>query len=108
MNRRSFFTKLGLVAASFAILPSAATYARNWKPASATSFMLVPNPDWEAAGFEMSFAWHPLAFESIGANVYSMKAAEQFFAKRFDVREGKRIWVEPYLKIPVDHFGFAS
>lgn len=30
MNRRNFFTKLGLASASIAILPSATTYARKW------------------------------------------------------------------------------
>lgn len=30
MNRRAFFTKLGLAAATVAVLPSATTYARRW------------------------------------------------------------------------------
>jgi hypothetical protein len=32
MNRRSFFSRLGVVVGAFAILPSATTYARVWKP----------------------------------------------------------------------------
>jgi hypothetical protein len=32
MNRRNFLNRLGLIAGAFAILPSAATYARQWKP----------------------------------------------------------------------------
>jgi len=55
MNRRSFFTKLGLAAASFAILPSAATYARKWVAPTAQCAMWVPNPAWETAPFEMSY-----------------------------------------------------
>lgn len=59
MNRRSFFTKLGLAAASLAILPAATTYARNWK---ATPSGLIVNPAWVDAPYE--FFW--LAAPQIG------------------------------------------
>jgi hypothetical protein len=32
MNRRGFFSRLGLITAAFTILPSATTYARIWTP----------------------------------------------------------------------------
>lgn len=51
MNRRSFFTKLGLAAASLAILPAATTYARNWKPQP--TGIWTPNPAWETAEYEV-------------------------------------------------------
>lgn len=51
MNRRSFFTKLGLAAASLAILPAATTYARNWK---ATPAGVLVNPAWVNAEYEVA------------------------------------------------------
>jgi len=69
MNRRSFFTKLGLAAASIAVLPAATTYARHWvKPAEGllfqktndilTSLNFAPNPVWETAPYELSWWAH--------------------------------------------------
>ena len=55
MNRRSFFTKLGLAAASFAILPAATTYARKWVAPTAQCAMWVVNPEWVNAPYEMEF-----------------------------------------------------
>jgi len=56
MNRRSFFTKLGLAAATLAILPSATTYARNWvAPSKALGRVLwMPNPEWVNAPYEIA------------------------------------------------------
>lgn len=54
MNRRSFFTKFGLAAASMAILPAATTYARHWVKPAADSVLLV-NPAWVNAEYEISF-----------------------------------------------------
>jgi hypothetical protein len=42
MNRRGFFSRLGLVTAGFAILPSATTYERIWKPATGVLTPLNP------------------------------------------------------------------
>lgn len=84
MNRRSFFTKLGLSAASLAVLPAATTYARKWvktqhglltptgikcrsylvdTPAYDNIFLedFTINPAWEAARYEIGFRWHPKA-----------------------------------------------
>ena len=57
MNRRSFFTKLGLAAATLAILPSATTYARNWVAPSAALGRVIwmPNPEWVNAPYEIAF-----------------------------------------------------
>lgn len=55
MNRRSFFTKLGLAAATLAILPTATTYARKWVAPTVARKMWIPNPAWESAPFEMAF-----------------------------------------------------
>ena len=56
MNRRSFFTKLGLAAATLAILPSATTYARNWvAPSKALGRVLwMPNPEYINAPYEVA------------------------------------------------------
>lgn len=67
MNRRSFFTKLGLAAATLAVLPGATTYARKW--VAGRSGLLMPtdlkwttsvkgwvvNPAWVDAPFEMVY-----------------------------------------------------
>jgi hypothetical protein len=42
MNRRGFFSRLGLVTAGFAILPSATTYERIWKPVTGVLTPLNP------------------------------------------------------------------
>lgn len=42
MNRRSFFTKLGLAATSLAVLPAATTYARKWIATTGGSTLFVP------------------------------------------------------------------
>ncbi len=55
MNRRSFFTKLGLAATTLAILPSAATYARRWvSPAVSNRAVWIPNPEWVNAPYELA------------------------------------------------------
>jgi len=56
MNRRSFFTKLGLAAATVAILPSATSYARNWvAPSQALGRVLwMPNPEYVNAPYEIA------------------------------------------------------
>jgi hypothetical protein len=58
MNRRSFFTKLGLAAASFAILPSATTYARHWVAPTTQRVLWVPNPAWVNAPYEVAYLSH--------------------------------------------------
>lgn len=55
MNRRSFFTKLGLAATTVAILPAATTYARKWVASSSASNLWIPNPEWVNAPLEMAF-----------------------------------------------------
>lgn len=55
MNRRSFFTKLAVAAAGFAILPPATTYDRIWKPAPRS---WIINPEWEKAPYALSFVAH--------------------------------------------------
>jgi len=54
MNRRSFFTKLGIAAATISILPSATTYARQWVAPTAVISLWVPNPAWDTAPYEKS------------------------------------------------------
>ena len=54
MNRRSFFTKLGLAAASVAILPAATTYARTWVKKE----IWIPNPEWLNANYEIITHWN--------------------------------------------------
>lgn len=62
MNRRNFLGKLLVGAAAFAILPSATTYARSWKPLG--SGILVPNPEWVNAPFEIRFMWNPAVYDA--------------------------------------------
>jgi hypothetical protein len=59
MNRRGFFTKLGMAAATVAILPSATTYARQWVAPTVNRHLWVPNPEWVAADYqiEWQFWW---------------------------------------------------
>ena len=73
MNRRGFFYKLGLATAAFAILPSATTYERIWKPTAKT---WVLNPEYETAQYEVIFnerdfagTWRFLSFE-YGGQIY--------------------------------------
>ncbi len=69
MNRRSFFTKLGLAAASMAILPAATTYARHWvKPANGIIITpvleLIMDP--RALNLELynfQYTWYPITKE---------------------------------------------
>jgi hypothetical protein len=56
MNRRSFFTKLGMAATTISILPSALTYTRKWVK---TEQIWIPNPEWENAPYKLYFAEHP-------------------------------------------------
>lgn len=58
MNRRSFFKKLAMATAAFTVLPSATTYARKWVT-QAASPLLVPNPAWVNAEFEMHLIMSP-------------------------------------------------
>ena len=51
-TRRSFLGQLAIVAASFAILPSATTYERIWKVRRPE---WVVNPDWVNAPYELQF-----------------------------------------------------
>lgn len=59
MNKREFFKTLGKAALGFAILPSAVTYARTWKPISTSNPIvvpnpiIVPNPQWISADYEL-------------------------------------------------------
>jgi len=55
-SRRGFLRNLALAAASLAILPSAATYARKWIPTPEKN-LFVPNPAWQTANYELSFYW---------------------------------------------------
>ncbi len=64
MNRRSFFTKLGLAAASIAILPAATTYARKWIAPAAESNLWVPNPAWKTAPLEVAWITHNLSVQT--------------------------------------------
>ncbi len=110
MNRRSFFTKLGLAAASFAVLPAATTYARKWvKPAEGllfqktndilTSLNFVPNPLWETAPYQLSFVYHPGAITVFNKNhpgrpfAYARPSTNNFegdaFAARFGFKDGE-------------------
>lgn len=59
MTRRNFLKSVATVAAAFSILPNATTYARNWVPR--TSGVLVPNPAYVTAEYELSFiiSQHP-------------------------------------------------
>lgn len=59
MNRRGFFGMVGAAAAGFVILPSAATYARSWKPTAAGVW--VPNPAYEKGLYAITFLLNPLA-----------------------------------------------
>jgi len=54
MNRRNFFSTLATAAAGFTILPPATTYHRIWRPSRKIS-MMVLNPDWESAPYEMKW-----------------------------------------------------
>jgi len=63
MNRRSFFTKLGLAAASMSILPAATTYARHWVKPSTSAVLFVPNPEWDLAVYNIGYCWHPITEE---------------------------------------------
>lgn len=65
MNRRSFFTKLGLAAASLAILPAATTYDRKWVAPTIQTPLFVPNTAWINAEFEMSFLHSPLTWKML-------------------------------------------
>jgi hypothetical protein len=77
MNRRSFFTKLGLAAASLAVLPAATTYARKWVAPGLGRVLWVPNPEWVNAPFEIQWSGHdglikvdpPLRFKHDGGNM---------------------------------------
>jgi len=56
-DRRSFFKQLAIGVASFAILPSAATYSRIWKPKAIVPVRYEVNLDWVNAPFEVNFRW---------------------------------------------------
>jgi hypothetical protein len=67
MNRRGFFSKLGLATAAFAILPSATTYERIWKPKT-----WILNPEYENARYQILFnerdfagTWKFISFDPI-------------------------------------------
>ncbi len=66
MNRRSFFTKLGLAAASMAILPAATTYARHWvKPANGIiitpiSELIMDPRELNLSLYNFQYAWKPI------------------------------------------------
>ncbi len=68
MNRRSFFTNIAKAAVGFAILPTATTYARNWKPVRLDSGIYTLNPEWVTASHEISFIWHPSAVNLFSIN----------------------------------------
>ena len=68
MNRRGFLESIIKAGAACAILPSALTYARQWKPTTIATpivlfdpknymgnWMWIPNPEWENAEYEECF-----------------------------------------------------
>ena len=59
VSRRNFLHSLGAAVATFAILPSASTYTRNWKRTDSGLYIL--NPEYLNAPYEVSFI--------VGANV---------------------------------------
>lgn len=88
MNRRSFFTKLGLAAATLAILPTATTYSRNWVK---KDLVWVANPEWETAPYEISFIWNKnactLIKEGNPMNQVFFTKAGDFVGRRFKVND---------------------
>lgn len=58
MNRRSFFTKLAVAAAGFAILPPATTYDRIWR-VPFKNRKWIPNPEFETAEYEIRLMGRP-------------------------------------------------
>lgn len=62
MKRRDFFKTLATAVAGFAILPAATTYARRWKW-QAKEWVIVPNPAWETAEYEVRFIDMPPIYD---------------------------------------------
>jgi hypothetical protein len=106
MNRRSFFTKLGLAAASVAILPSAATYVRKWvKPNPSMGRQLwVVNTEWISAPYQLDFVWHSGAISVFKADTREIvgclstsRGGEMGIATRF-VNDGQKfVRVDPFI-----------
>ncbi len=86
MNRRSFFTKLGLAAVSLAILPAATTYARNWKKAQD---LWVPNPAWVDAPYEVTWV--------AGVDMQAPLFDEAFLPMRFTRGVDNNLYLVPPL-----------
>ena len=71
MNRRGFLQRLGVVAAGFAILPSAQLYTRTWKVERFIcevvdlppmfDEVLITSPEWLTAPYEVAWIMHPEA-----------------------------------------------
>ncbi len=111
MNRRSFFTKLGLAAASVAILPAATTYARSWVAPEITGRAIwTPDPRWTNAPYEMSYIWHPQAisvydkFKPVGYLLPRIGDSKE--PERFIVKDGRLEQVFPWKREVVFHQEF--
>ncbi len=92
MNRRSFFTKLGLAAASFAVLPAATTYARHWVKSGP---ILTPtclrwkevflNPLWEQAEYELACCYRAGELGTFHGRTGSLPPNEVIRSVRYNV-----------------------
>ena len=67
MNRRGFLKDLGVLAAGFAILPSAQLYTRTWKVQRAVPAEWIINSEWLTAPYEVIWIG---SVGGLGAHLY--------------------------------------
>jgi len=104
-DRRSFFKQLALGVASFAILPSAATYERIWKPKAIVPVRYEINLKWVNAPFEVNFHWKTAGVMEKEGLILKRKPGEPSltegdpFPPRFYLEHGKFIHVPAYVEV---------
>jgi len=103
-NRRSFFKQLALGAASFAILPSASTYERIWKPKAIVPVRYEVNLEWVNAPYEISFFWSNTNIMEESGLLLKRNPGEPSltegdpFPPRYVVKNGIFDYVPPYVE----------
>ena len=82
MNRRSFLSNILKAGVSAMILPTAATYTRQWTKPKVESLLYVPNPAYIETPYEMTFLIGANAFKSLEIGPPPTKQVETITYKR--------------------------
>ena len=75
INRRNFLSGIIRAGIAAAVLPAATTYARRW--VANYSGILIPNPEWINAEYEMHFWVHPLAYETLCVPIIERRTTDR-------------------------------